>query len=175
MLYSFRKSGKILSALLDVEKLFPTGSMGETIHEAAGYIQGTYDGKKITEKALTIIETEYPTRRMVSAHRLMLKAEQIGGSCEASIRILLKDRDMWEKETLSYRRHCQMQKRNITAAIILSASLCLMTPPALSDFPAADQRNRTTDIPDYYNADAVSSHGDLSIYRNLFYKGLAVR
>ena len=128
MLYSFRKSGKILSALLDVEKLFPTGSMGETIHEAAGYIQETYDGEKITEKALTIIETEYHTRRMVSAHRLMLKAEQIGGSCEASIRILLKDRDMWEKETLSYRRHCQMQKRNITAAIMLSASLCLMTP-----------------------------------------------
>ena len=149
--------------------------MGETIHEAAGYIQETYDGEKITEKALTIIETEYPTRRMVSAHRLMLKAEQIGGSCEASIRILLKDRDMWEKRNLILPQTLSDAEKKYYGSDHVVRITLSDDSPALSDFPAADQRNRTTDIPDYYDADAVSSHGDLSIYRNLFYKGLAVR
>ncbi len=128
VLYSFRKSGKILSALVDVEKLFPVGMMAERIHEAVAYIRETYEGEQIMEKALGIIEAEYPTQRIIYVHRLMLKAERLGGNCEDSIRILLKDRDIWEKETLSYRKRCQMQKRNITAAILLSALLCLMTP-----------------------------------------------
>lgn len=128
VLYSFRKSGKILAALIDVEKLFPEGKMANCIHQAVTAIRETYQGEQIMENALKIIETEYPAQRVIYAHRLMLKAERLGGNCEDSIRILLKDRDMWEKETLSYRKRSQAQKRNIIAAILLSALMCLMTP-----------------------------------------------
>lgn len=128
ILYSFRKSQKVLSSLLDVEKLFTKGKMAECVKSAIAYIRETYDGEQITEKALGIIEAEYPARRMTYVHRLMLKVERLGGNCEDSIRILLKNRDMWEKETISYQKRCQVQKRNITVAIVLSACMCLMTP-----------------------------------------------
>lgn len=128
VLYSFRKSTKILSALMDVEKLFRSGSMLECIQKAIAYIRETYEGEHIAETALGLIEADFPSTRITYIHRLMLKAERLGGDCEDSIRILLKNRDMWEKETVSYQKRCQVQKRNITVAIFLSAGLCLMTP-----------------------------------------------
>lgn len=128
VLYSFRKSPQILSALMDVAKLFPTGNMSESIQKMITSIRETYEGDKIMEKSLGILESEYPTPRLAHVHRLMLKVEYLGGNCEGSIRILLKDRDIWEKETISYQKRCQVQKRNITVAILLSCLLCLMTP-----------------------------------------------
>lgn len=128
VLYSFRKTPKILSALTDVEKLFPGGNMETCIQKAVEYIRDTYEEEQIMEKSLGIIEAEYPAQRITYIHRLMLKAERLGGDCESSIRILLKDRDIWEKETISYQKCCQTQKRNITAAVLLSVLLCLMTP-----------------------------------------------
>lgn len=128
VLYSFRKSPQILSALTDVGKLFPAGNMSECIQKAIMSIRETYQGERIIEKSLETIEAEYPASRLTHVHRLMLKEEQLGGNCEGSIRILLKDRDLWEKETISYQKRCQVQKRNITVAILLSCLLCLMTP-----------------------------------------------
>ncbi|MBO5372425.1 MAG: hypothetical protein J6A75_06875 [Lachnospiraceae bacterium] len=128
ILYSFRKNPKILSALKDVEKLFPNGNMRKCIQNAIEYMQETYGEDLLMEKALKIIETAYPAQRITYAHRLMLKVERLGGNCEASIRILLADRNVWEKETNTYQKRCSVQKRNIVLAILLSCLLCLMTP-----------------------------------------------
>lgn len=128
VLYSFRKSPKILSALTDVEKLFVRGSMSECIRKAIAYIKETYEGEHIAATALEIIEKEFPSSGITDIHRLMVNVERLGGNCEDSIRILLKNRNIREKETISYQKHCQVQKRNITVAIFLSAGLCLMTP-----------------------------------------------
>ncbi len=128
MLYSFRKNNKILSALTDVERLFAAGQMKDCMKKALSYMKDTYGEGQITEKALSFIESDYPAQRIGYVHQLMLKTERLGGDCEASVRILLKDRDVWEKETVSYQKRCQFQKRNITAAILLSCLLCLLTP-----------------------------------------------
>lgn len=128
VLYSFRKNNKILSALSDVERLFAGGEMKSCIERALSYIRDTYGEGQVLEKALHVIEREYPAQRISYIHRLMLKTERLGGDCEASVKILLKDRDVWEKETVSYQKRCQFQKRNILAAILLSCLLCLLTP-----------------------------------------------
>ena len=128
VLYSFRKNHKILSALTDVERLFPRGTMKSCIGDALSYIRDTYGEGQVLEKALNRREREYPAQRISYAHRLMLRTERIGGDCEASVRILLKDRDVWEKETVSYQKRCQFQRRNILSAILLSCLLCLLTP-----------------------------------------------
>ena len=117
VLYSFRKNHKILSALTDVERLFPRGTMKSCIGDALSYIRDTYGEGQVLEKALNRIEREYPAQRISYVHRLMLRTERIGGDCEASVRILLKDRDVWEKETVSYQKRCQFQRRNILSAI----------------------------------------------------------
>lgn len=128
VLYSFRKNHKILSALTDVERLFPKGTMKTCIGDALYYIQETYGEGQVLEKALNLIEKEYPAQRITYVHRLMLRTERLGGDCEASVRILLRDRDVWEKETVSYQKRCQFQRRNILSAILLSCLLCLLTP-----------------------------------------------
>lgn len=128
VLYSFRKNHKILSALSDVERIFPGGAMKSSIGEALSYIRETYGEGRVMEKALNVIEKEYPAQRITYIHRLMLKTERLGGDCDASVKILLKDRDVWEKETVSYQKKCQFQRRNILAAILLSCLLCLLTP-----------------------------------------------
>lgn len=128
ILYSFRKNPKILSALKDVEKLFPNGNMRKCLQKSIEYMQETYGEDLLMEKALGIIEEKYPAQRITYAHRLMLKVERLGGNCETSIRILLADRNIWEKETTAYEKRCNTQKHNIAAAILLSCMLCLMTP-----------------------------------------------
>lgn len=128
ILYSFRKNPKILAALKDVEKLFSSGEMKICIQDAIAYVQDTYGEDFILEKALKIIERAYPAQRLIYAHRLMLNVERLGGDFEESVRILLADRNLWEKETHAYRKRCSMQKRNIIMAMILSCLLCLMTP-----------------------------------------------
>ncbi len=128
VLYSFRKNPKILSALKDVEKLFSEGDMKNCIQEAVEYVQDTYGEDLLLEKALGIIERAYPAQRIAHAHRLMLNVERLGGKFEESVRILLADRNLWEKETHAYQKRCSAQKRNIVMAVILSCLLCLMTP-----------------------------------------------
>ncbi|MBO5303715.1 MAG: hypothetical protein J6A92_06660 [Lachnospiraceae bacterium] len=128
MLYSFRKNPKILTALKDVEKLFADGDMKRCIGEAVDYVQDTYGEDLILEKALGIIERSYPAQRILHAHRLMLNVERLGGNFEESVKILLADRNLWEKETHAYQKRCAAQKRNIVMAVALSCLLCLMTP-----------------------------------------------
>lgn len=161
VLYSFRKSSKILAALTDVEKLFLTGTMAECIREAVVAIRNVNNGENFMERSLELIETEYPARRILYAHRLMVKTERIGGSCEASIRILLKDRNVWEKETVLYQKRCQMQRRNITAAILLSCLLCLLTPVLCQ---GALQGIRVTDSMIYQISTVLMLSAGMAIY-----------
>lgn len=128
ILYSFRKSPKILSALNDVEKLFGEGNMRDRIHDAVKYIQETFIEEKPEISALKIIEDAYPAKRVSAIHRIMLEVEELGGRYEDSIKILLNDRSVWEKQTYAYQKECKVQKRNILAAEILSCLFCLMTP-----------------------------------------------
>ena len=128
VLYSFRKSRKVLAALEDMVRLFPDGTMHDCIRAAIEKIRGTYEGEHVPEEALAIIGQTYPSRRIALAHSLMVKTERLGGSCEDSVRILLRDRSIWEQEVEAVQRNCRMQKRNVMIAIVLSCLLCLLTP-----------------------------------------------
>ena len=76
-LYSFRKSGKILTTLREVSLLFEEGEMRETIEESCGHILHTYNECDVEKKALAIIEREYPDDVLVMIHQFALYTEAI--------------------------------------------------------------------------------------------------
>lgn len=100
ILYSFRSSQKIASALKDTWTLFETGQMHRAIGDAIAYIeQGKYQWDLYSE-ALGIIEQEYPANRLPAIHEFLRTVESNGGSCTAAIDLLLQDKAVWADNVL---------------------------------------------------------------------------
>ncbi|MCI8881684.1 MAG: hypothetical protein HFH43_01315 [Lachnospiraceae bacterium] len=100
ILYSFRSSQKIVSALKDTWTLFETGQMHRTIGEAVAYIErGKYQWDLYSE-ALGLIEQEYPASRLPAIHEFLRTVESNGGSCTSAIDLLLQDKAVWADNVL---------------------------------------------------------------------------
>lgn len=100
ILYSFRSSQKIVSALKDTWTLFETGQMHKAIGEAVAYIErGKYQWDLYSE-ALGIIEREYPANRLPAIHEFLRTVESNGGSCISAIDLLLQDKAVWADNVL---------------------------------------------------------------------------
>lgn len=140
VLYSFKKTPKIISALQDAEKIIPKDSpMRQTIEEAVQYILRDYSEENPLEAGLKLIERKYRCQRIRDAHALMLKTEKIGGDYESSANILLSGRAIWEQETCKFQKECKNRQRMVNIALILVSAVCLFTPLVITKFaPAAD-------------------------------------
>lgn len=126
MLYSFKADNfQILNALRDVQSLFPTGPMHEAIEKGLANVENAYEGD-LKEAALNLIEQEYPCERIRKLHKFMLSVSRNGGECEASIDMLLKDRQLWSERVLAMQKEKKRIKNNILFSVILSSILCLM-------------------------------------------------
>ncbi|MFV0466549.1 MAG: hypothetical protein ACK5ML_10805 [Lachnospiraceae bacterium] len=128
ILYSFRMNPKIGNALTDVERIFSEGKMKRVIGRAVHFLKTAYTEQDVQQKALQMMEKEYPNQRMNSIHRLMLNVEKHGGEYESAIVVLLADRNIWEKQSRVYQNSCRQGKRNVLMSIVLSSLLCLITP-----------------------------------------------
>lgn len=140
ILYSFRKTPKIITALQDVEKIISKDSpMRECIKEAIQYILYEYSEENSLETGLKIIEKAYKCQRLKDVHALMLKTEKIGGDYESSIKILLSGRAVWETETCKFQKECKNRQRMVNIALVLVCSVCLFTPLVILNFaPSVD-------------------------------------
>ena len=99
ILYSFQKSGKVVSALKETAETFEDGMMRERIEEAVAYLEA---GRAQTEKgllweALEKVETAYPCSKMHMVHDLLVSAEEQGGEMDESILLLLDDIEAWKR------------------------------------------------------------------------------
>lgn len=138
VLYSFKKTPKIITALQDAEKIIPKDSpMRDTISEAIQYILYEYSEENSLEKGLKIIERQYKCQRLKDAHALMLKTELIGGDYESSVKILLSGRTVWETETCKFQKECKNRQRMIHIALALVCTVCLFTPLMITKFAPA--------------------------------------
>lgn len=130
MLYAFKNSQKVLTALEDVKVLFRPGSaMREAIDEAIDVITDpTAVGRnEIAERrALDLVEARYPNDYVRSLHRFMLKVESIGGDFDSSIELLLSNRAMWENRVHKLQDQRRQKRSQILGSVGASAALCLL-------------------------------------------------
>ncbi|MCR4611000.1 MAG: hypothetical protein K5644_03785 [Lachnospiraceae bacterium] len=125
-MYSFMKSGKILSTLNDVIQLFPEGKMSDVINKAIKHIQVTYEESDVESKALKIIEKEYNYEGLKTMHGFALSVEANGGAYTSCMQLILESRRMWADrvyEQMKIRKH---QKTLVLMSILTSLLLCLV-------------------------------------------------
>lgn len=127
MLYTFGRQQKILATLEDVAPIFPKGKMHVAIEAAIQTILYDYDSVDSAKKGMSIIEEAYSNERLAGMHRFMQKVEDIGGDYKASITLLLKDKEVWVKQTKAYQEDCKKAKRNVCIAIAISLGICMVT------------------------------------------------
>lgn len=129
VLYSFKKTPRIITALQDVERILAEDSpMRRVVGEAVQYILHEYSEANSIEDGLRMIETKYRCQRLKDAHALMLKTEKIGGDYDSSVKILLSSRAIWETETCKFQKECKNRQRMVNIAIVLVCGVCLFTP-----------------------------------------------
>lgn len=129
MLYAFKDSQKVLTALEDTLVLFPkTCAMYEVMDGAIQMIKNAAVSDKtvnIEEQALQLIEARYPNAHIKSLHRFMLKVESIGGNFDSSIQLLLENRQMWENRVTKLQDKRKKKRQEILGSCIASALLCM--------------------------------------------------
>lgn len=125
-LYSFRKSGRILASLHDVDKLFTEGKMHETIREAIRLIEETYDTEDTERYALQGIAEEYPMQQMEMMHRFALQVERDGGAYDGAIRLMLDARRMEADRVYTLLREKRHKRTQIIISVVVSLLLCAM-------------------------------------------------
>ena len=130
MLYAFSNSQKVLTALMDVEILFPKGSaMREVISRAIDTISNplsVQSGEDVERAALDIIEERYDNAHLKSMHRFILSVENIGGDFSSSTKLLLDDRSMWENRMLKLQDKRRAKRSEILGSCVASVFLCLV-------------------------------------------------
>lgn len=125
-LYSFQKSGKILTTLEDLLMIFDSGDMRRTIIEARDHILHTYNEPDVEASALSIIEEEYPYEGVASIHHFALTAESLGGDYSSSVMLLLESRRMNADRIYSLQQVQNKKRIEIGLSIATSLILCSM-------------------------------------------------
>ena len=123
-MYSFMKTGKILSTLYDVRELFLKGKMCDVINKSIKYIKDTYEESDVEGKALEIISAEYQYEGLKTMHGFALSVEANGGAYISCMQLILEARRMWADrvyEQMKIRKH---QKVLVLMSIITSLILC---------------------------------------------------
>lgn len=137
MIYSTKRSPKILNALEDTRKLCE-GEMAEAIDLAIDTIR-TSDGRSgsIYKEALSFIEAKYACTRLYMLHDFLVRIEENGGKYMYSLDILLEDLRLWVETTylLQKDRHALQGKITISIFLALGVSVLVtnMLPASVGD------------------------------------------
>lgn len=127
ILYSFKKSKKLVTSLQDIKIQFKNGPMYDLIDRAEKHILTAYDSKEDVElEALRMIEAEYQCVKLKTIHRFLLKVENLGGTFDNTIDLLLTDRSMWEERQIHLQQEKRKKKNLVIASIVMSIVLCMV-------------------------------------------------
>lgn len=120
---SFIVSRSVYAALKETTMLFEEGTMKKALSEAISYIEDSRDGNA-AETALHFLEKKYPCKKVQLLHRHLLAASNIGGDYHNSIRLLLRDQEMWKKRQILSNADLSRDRRKVGVAIGLTIGLC---------------------------------------------------
>ena len=125
-LYSFQKTGKIITTLNDVLILFEDGTMKDTIKKAIDHIENTYNESDVERNGLKIIEREYPCSGLKNIHSFALEVEKNGGEYQESTLLLLESRRLWADRNYKLLTEKKHQRTRIILSILITLLLCTM-------------------------------------------------
>lgn len=127
ILYSFKGTNKILYALKDTQTLYEAGGkMYETIQKATDYIERGTEGSDLYQKAFSIIETEYPCKRLRSIHEYLKSVEENGGENEVTIDLLLQDKAVWADNIVLLQEDKKAARTKVVLSIVVTIILALI-------------------------------------------------
>lgn len=122
LIYSYQKSGKLYTALLDVRKTV-SPAMKKEIDLMINFIDEGVAKENLYKEALGIIESHYKCSRLNTLHAYIIDAEMHGGEGDETLAILLNDIRDWSIRTLDYKS----ERRGIKSRVIMSILLGLVT------------------------------------------------
>ena len=125
-LYSFQKSGKVLSTLDDLLSIFESGEMRDVILKAKEHILHTFNESNVEENALAMIEKAYPYDGLKTIHQFALASETLGGNYQDSTLLLLESRRMFADRVYALQQEQKTKRREIFLSILTSLFLCSM-------------------------------------------------
>ena len=122
LIYSFHKSGKIRTALLDV---FDTsnGNVKAAVKKMILLIDAKHVGN-IYEDGFKYMQSEYNCSRLKMLHDYLIEVENNGGDSARSLNMLLDDIRSWSSRTLVYQQERKNVRNKITLSIFLAMASC---------------------------------------------------
>lgn len=126
MLYSFQKTGKVVSALKESRELFAEGQMRECIDRAILHLElgKPKTSQGILRESLPIIEQYYGCGKMDMVHSLLISAEEYGGEVEDSIELALADIEKWKKRGYCLQADKKKSHTDNMISIVVATLLC---------------------------------------------------
>ena len=125
-LYSFKRNGTVLNALLETATIFDEGIFHEVLERAIEHIQYTTDSEDPEREALDIVGEFFHCERIDAIHSFVIGAQRRGGDAGGSIVLLAKNRAMWAERVMNLQKEFQIVKRNIMIALVATILICIL-------------------------------------------------
>lgn len=125
-LYSFKRNGTVLNALLETATIFDEGIFHEALERAIVHIQYTTDSEDPEREALDIVGEFFHCERIDAIHSFVIGAQRRGGDAGGSILLLAKNRAMWAERVMNIQKEFQIVKRNIMIALVATMLICIL-------------------------------------------------
>jgi hypothetical protein len=125
-LYSFKRNGTVLNALLETATIFDEGIFHEVLERAIEHIQYTTDSEDPEREALDIVGEFFHCERIDAIHSFVFGAQRRGGDAGGSILLLAKNRAMWAERVMNLQKEFQIVKRNIMIALVATLLICIL-------------------------------------------------
>ena len=125
-LYSFKRNGTVLNALLETATIFDEGIFHEVLERAIEHIQYTTDSEDPEREALDIVGDFFHCERIDAIHSFVIGAQRRGGDAGGSILLLAKNRAMWAERVMNLQKEFQIVKRNIMIALVATMLICIL-------------------------------------------------
>ena len=100
--------------------------MHGTIQAAVNYIESGREGSDLYREAFSIIENEYPCKRLRSIHEYLKSVEENGGDNEGTIDLLLQDKAVWADNIVLLQEDKKNARTKIFLSIIVTVILALI-------------------------------------------------
>ncbi len=125
-LYSFKRNGTVLNALLEAATIFDEGMFHNILEKAIKHIQYTTDSEDPEREALDIIGEFFSCERVDNIHSFAIAAQRRGGDVSGSIGLLTKNRAMWAERISNLQKEFSLVKRNIAIALAATLIICIL-------------------------------------------------
>lgn len=122
LIYAYQKSGKLYTALEDVQAV-SSKRLQREIKKALHFIDNGKAKENLYKEALWYIEKHNNCTRLQTLHNYLIDVELNGGESTASLDLLIEDIRAWSLRMQAY----QSNRNNIKGKIIISIILAIVT------------------------------------------------